>query len=139
MTMNLFIPPLGTEITLAEPWTFGLFREHRNETLIDMLGVTYPDQSGISYWDRQQQSVEVTLPVGAKLKVDRFYIKKGQGDYDSVTFFLKGSARPGYTNTYRDYDGRERTYKVPKKPVRFWAKLADVNKIVMEDSHAPEV
>lgn len=37
MPQQLFIPSLGTIITLAEEWQFKLFFEHRNETLLKAL------------------------------------------------------------------------------------------------------
>lgn len=37
--VNLCIPPLGTKIVLAEPWSFDLFWESRNEKLIETLGI----------------------------------------------------------------------------------------------------
>lgn len=126
MARNLFIPPLGTEITLAEDWTFDLYNEPRNETLIAAMGVSFPD---VIYYARAAQCHRVTLPAGSILKVDRFYIKKGQGAFDSVTFYLRGHSRPSYIWT--SASGRQ--YKMPKKPVRFWVKLHDANKIVMEE------
>lgn len=130
MPKNLFIPPLGTEITLAEPWTFDLYREFRNDSLISILGVKFPEAD---YYERLKQKESVTLPAGSVLKVDRLYIKKGQGDFDSVTFYLKGASKPGYKRSYVGGDGKERTYTVPKKAARFWVKLHDANKIAMVD------
>jgi len=127
MTRKLYIPPLGDEITLAEDWTFNLYNEHRNSTLVDVMNVTFPE---VDYYKRQHQYKPVTLPAGSVLKVDRIYIKKGQDAFNSVTFYLKGHSRPGYVWT--GHAGR--TYKMPKRSVRFWAKLADANKIVMEEA-----
>lgn len=83
----------------------------------------------VDYHVRSAQCRPVTLPAGSVLKVDRLYVKKGQGAFDSVTFYLKGHARPGYI--WMSVTGRK--YKMPKKPVRFWVKLHDANKIVMEE------
>lgn len=33
--MNIFIPDIGTKLTLTRPWTFDLWFEHRNEGLIE--------------------------------------------------------------------------------------------------------
>lgn len=129
MAKNLFIPPLGTEIVLAEPWTFDLFRESRNETLIETMGIEFPD---VNYYERSKQFETVTLPAGSVLKVDRIYVRKGQSSFDSVTFCLKGHSRPGYTWVGKRWDGRDWTYKVSARGVRFWVKLHDANKIVME-------
>lgn len=61
----------------------------------------------------------VTISSGSVLSFDRIYIRKGNEDYSSVTFFIKSSDTPGL-----DWK------KYSKK--RFWAKLKDVNKIEME-------
>lgn len=98
--MNLFIPPLGTEVVLAEPWTFLLHSEYRNFDALEYFKLY-----------ARAESHEVTVPEGTVLKIDRIYIRKGNKDFDSVTFFMKGT----------------------KKRVRFWAKLADVNKIIIKD------
>ncbi len=56
----------------------------------------------------------VTLPAGTILTVDRIYLKKGIGDYDSITFRI--------------------SHYPPDKKVkkRFWVKLKDANAIVGE-------
>lgn len=101
---TLFIPPLGTEIVLAEPWTFDLFRE--NFDLFEALDIEVLAYGCIS--------APVTLPAGTALKLDRIYIRKGKKDFDSVTFI---ATLPGYVRG--------------KRP-RFWAKLCDVNRIMCE-------
>jgi hypothetical protein len=55
-------------------------------------------------------AVEVTIPTGSIVSVDRIFIRKGMDDWSSLTFYLK--------------DHPDKTFK--KKP-RFWAKLADCN------------
>jgi len=127
--VNLCIPPLGTHIVLAEPWSFDLFCESRNEKLIETLGLktwvqepnTTAKWMGSWKWNIQQPEYgklikKVTLHRGSKLSVRRIYIRNGVSEYNSVTFSL---------------------IKVRKKkgePVnphgRFWAKLYDVNQIV---------
>lgn len=104
---NLFIPPLGTSFILAEDWTFPLHNEYRNYSLFEYL----------YYYDYKLDEggaliLEVTLAKGVSLKLDRIYIRKGVGDYDSVTFV---ASIPGYKN----------------KP-RFWVKLKDANNIKYE-------
>lgn len=106
---NLFIPPLGTSITLAQDWAFELHREHRNYDFFGHLGLQYPT------WDSKVESVSATLPAGTILKIDRIYIRKGQKDYDSVTFHVVNSKGKKVTNA------------------RFWVKLADANKIMLVD------
>lgn len=108
---NLFIPPLGTELELAEDWTFDLYGESRNWDFFERMGLDYPDHD--VNWE--PRCIETTLPAGSILKIDRIYIRKGQKDFDSVTFFLTFC----------------RGKKVTK--ARFWVKLEDANKIILKD------
>lgn len=115
MSRNLFIPPLGTEIELAQDWTFALYGESRNHDFFDYLKTAYlsPYSNSPMGCRWEMRSTEVTLPAGSVLKVDRIYIRKGQNDFDSVTFYLTRS------------NGK----KVTK--ARFWVKLEDANKIII--------
>ena len=123
---NLFIPPLGTEITLAEDWSFDLWNESRNDSLAEAIGIIW---QATDYDSRRIEQHNVTIPAGTTLKIDRIYIRKGQDDFDSVTFLWKGNKIPSKVVSY----GHGNVYKVPSKTVRFWAKLDDVNKILVID------
>ena len=128
MERQLYIPTIGDEVTLVNPWIFGLYHEYRNEKMIYYIfpgtrfnwrDMTLPSGEKSEYGSK---IADVELPKGAVLKVDRIYIRKGRGmkDYDSVTFILQS---------------------VPKKTVpeqkpfnrkpRFWAKLKDVNQMII--------
>lgn len=63
------------------------------------------------------------LPTDTVLSIDRIYIRKGSSDFSSVTFFLKSTSHPLF-------DRRQK--KLGKKPLRFWARLEDVNCIEFE-------
>jgi hypothetical protein len=85
-------------------------------------------------WNTQARKVgltyiKVTLPLGTILGVDRIYIRKGNKDYSSVTFFAKnlGSVK---VDISRWSSRKNKT--VNKKAIRFWAKLEDVNQIEFE-------
>lgn len=144
---QLYIPEIGDEIRLTMDWTFDLYNEYRNDSLMKFIGD--PRDSSYSIID----SRPCTIPTGEVLKVDRVYIRKGQGDFSSLTFLWKGMRVEGRTEDKTAYSitvdtlnpilppGHMRpakripyTYKVkiPAKPVRFWAKLADVNNIEFE-------
>lgn len=112
----LYIPPLGTELTLANDWTFNLHNEYRNETLIAALAVQFPK---VSYWDQNKQFHSVTLPAGLPLKVDRIYIRSGQSGFDSMTFSVlaKHVKNRSWPNS-RISGG-----------LRFWTSLEDANKL----------
>lgn len=170
---QLFIPEIGTELKLAEDWTFELHAEYRNQKMFERtpyhansisVGARYAEKEYILtkeqykvwedhveelynqctemmkskvktkfggwdqetdkfYWEERakfeeahraeyQEHVFMTIPKDAVLKVDRIYIRKGKGDYSSITF-------------YTQFPGE-------KKKVRFWAKLEDCNKIKFE-------
>ena len=110
--MRLLIPPLGTELELTEPWTFTLHGEHRNDKLAEKLRIAWTETIGQhpNGYRKVDRHAEVTLPAGTVLRVDRIYIRSGAGDFDSVTFRLNPRRRKVLTG-------------------RFWAKLADVNRL----------
>lgn len=124
--MKIFIPPLGTQLTLSAPWTFGLHQESRNRVLIEKLrdngGYFIPDpilNPDRSDWYKRYLNdgklCDFTLPAGAKLKVARIYIRAGAKSFDSVTFNLDLETPHGV-----------------KIKGRFWAKLDDVNKMEVD-------
>jgi hypothetical protein len=113
-TQRVMIPTVGQVLTLAENWTFTLHAEYRNFKFSEVIG-----QSWISNWyappgERDREARTVVLPAGTILKVARVYIRgtsHNARSFDSLTFTL---------------------VKVPEKKWkgRFWAKLADVNRMV---------
>jgi hypothetical protein len=136
---TLHIPTIGDEVTLAAPWKFTVHREYRNMSLIEWMGESRPGDQ-----------LPCTLPKGTKLRIDRIYIRRNLKEFDSVTFFLKDAKTVGRTeqrvarqmslkpgslpfglNGVDKYDVKEIPYtqKIPARPVRFWAKLADVNRM----------
>ena len=138
--MKFYIPEIGDEIRLLTDWTFNLHNESRNESLDKFLMVGFPPRS----WNNDPP-VPVTIPAGTILIIDRVYIRKGQGDFSSITFRWKGASNPGGFEEADDYrvivtPGTRTTptvygkkqVKVPKQPIRFWAKLTDVNEIECE-------
>lgn len=110
---KLYIPQLKDELELAADWQFPLHEEYRNLKLIQLIDPSYSGRGWPKY-DTLTGSYatriwNVGLPAGTKLIVDRVYIRAGGEDFSSLTFraVFKG------------------------KKVRFWAKLADVNTIVL--------
>lgn len=105
---QLFIPTIGSELILAADWSFKVFNETRNETLIRWMGKVVPSATRYSafplgeepradprdyewYEKSKARFITCTLPKGSVLRVDRIYIRRGLKDFDSVTFFLKGA------------------------------------------------
>ena len=135
--MNLYIPALGDVLKLSADWTFWLHWEHRNIKTWERFGLP---KANVSWWGDTSRSpfdsallqqfniisvpgtgyrhmmgfaVEIKLPVGTELTVDRIYIKKGQPSFNSVTFFIH--------KTSLQLKGRG--------ACRFWVKLDDVNRM----------
>ena len=136
--MKLYIPEIGAVIRLTQDWTFDLYNEDRNSSMMERMGDTRP----IAYYRQNKNfgSIPVTVPAGAELKLDRIYIRKGNSEYSSVTFLWMGerTCQKFVEESVRRYDGPYSWVDIPytsKKPgraVRFWAKLDDVNKIECE-------
>ena len=89
------------------------------------LGKARSDQ--YSYWSGDW-SIPFVLRAETELIIDRYYIRQGSGDFDSVTFrsncWMSALGDPLFTKKY--VNGRK------IKSIRFWAKLSDVNKMVGE-------
>ena len=189
--MNLYIPEIGDQLTLAENWKFKLYAESRNNDLGEYFGhyrfgydkwvnkstvpqirvpdyeVDYPDMNSfessnifglkrydhiahdkacreaeqrnpmfVQYhkeydeWHKRAKNeavefIEVELPAGTVLQVDRIYIRKGASDYSSITFYTKNL--PEIVIENRGWGGAKSKVK---KSLRFWTKLHDCNKII---------
>lgn len=105
--MKLYIPEIGDQFVLSSDWNFTLYCEYRNESLMKKNGWEF--KWGNTAGDKKP----LVMPKGTALKVDRIYIRKGNSDYSSLTFFI-GSG---------DWKG-----------CRFWAKLSDVNNIEFDET-----
>lgn len=119
--MRFLVPDIGTRIRLKEDWTFLLHREGRNVGMIMDIRVRYP-------WEKNEKGNDVysvALKAGTILKVDRIYIRKGVKDYSSITF----NVEKGHNSVICHANGE---HVFSKKGARFWAKLSDVNNMVVE-------
>jgi hypothetical protein len=110
---QLFIPPLGTELELGEDWSFPLFHEYRNRDFFTYQKLKYFP----TLQTRETDSEPSILPAGTRLKVYRIYIRRGQTNFDSVTFIMT-----------QDASGKKVTRQ------RFWVKLADANRMIIKDT-----
>lgn len=121
--MKLYIPQLGDRLQLIADWEFGLYNEVRNLSLMHLNN----DQR-LVHWSANSTSVPMIVPAGSILKVDRIYIRKGLDEFSSMTFFWEGMKVPAgmYPGRYSRNGDLE---KYAARPIRFWAKLEDVNKI----------
>ena len=122
---KLFVPACGDRITLAAPWSFNLYLEHRNVRFAEARGLYEPkpgerwgayEQDGSNRPTRLKK-VRCELPAGTELEFDRLYIRtfnksriQEGDDYDSVTFKVMKNGKAARNQ-------------------RFWAKLSDVCEI----------
>lgn len=111
--MRLYIPDIGDTLWLTEDWSFPLYDERRNEGLVKIVQPDYLERrpQRWRWYGDASRSYSCVLPSGTELTVARVYIRNGQEDYSSLTF------RIGHCPN-----------KAMRKK-RFWAKLADVNRI----------
>jgi hypothetical protein len=81
---------------------------------------------------RRELAVPVTMPMYTRLRVDRIYIRKGNSGFSSLTFYVTHSPlealRPTEFKKKVGTGGRR----------RFWAKLSDVQKAVVQRVAPPE-
>lgn len=126
--MKLYIPTVGDSIVLTADWHFDLYNEDRNETLMEFFNDKRPMSSR---WGNRvdMDSVPCMIPAGATLKVDRLYIRKGQGEFDSITFMWVGNSIPAKIVHGTNWRNEPITRRVAKKPIRFWVKLPCANNI----------
>lgn len=114
--MKLFIPQIGTEIKLSQPWAFDVHHEYRNHSLLQYL---YPADRLIT-WDDSVKT-PFTLPEGSVLKIYRIYVRRGKAEFSSITFTLSECPDPSLAPKKK---GGYRS-----KAVSFWVKLEDANRI----------
>ena len=70
------------------------------------------------YNSTPKKEIEIELPAGTILKVDRIYIRKGASEYSSISFFAM--------DLESHMVNKGKTERKNKSP-RFWAKLSDCN------------
>lgn len=121
--MRLFIPTIGQKLSLSSAWAFTLYNEYRNDVLRMAFGLDVPphytqthDRHGYVSSTINLAPVILTFPAGTVLKIERIYLRRGKGDYDSITFSVQ------YTGVEKD----------PKLKKRFWVKLEDANTIICD-------
>lgn len=138
--MKLYVPEIGDELTIEQDWHFDLHYEERNASLYAHLGFTDVALKLGSYsWNTKDPlPTSVALPAGTILKVERIYIRKGQDDFNSMTFVVPGIkvAVPFPHREYPKVNGKPdysakiiETVQTKNRPLRFWVKLEDANKI----------
>lgn len=158
MPQQLFIPHLGSQIILSQDWTFKLYFERRNSTLLaGMVGekkIAVP-YSWDSTWDRSSRDSLVSKLSEAGVRILTNDVDEdAMADMDSTHKVLAKRNTPFVyctlpDKTYLTFDrvyirrgvsGFDSvTFRTNKncpeanfRGRRFWAKLDDVNKIVCD-------
>jgi hypothetical protein len=108
--MKMYIPSIGDKIILSKDWTFTLFNEYRNNSLIEPL-------TQRRYHQVKETEFSFTLYASTVLTVDRIYIRKGNPEYNSITFLI-----PKQYNTIKYGNGK----------IRFWVKLKETENMEFE-------
>ena len=123
--VGLFVPDIGTKLRLAMPWNFRVYRERRNEHFLKWIH----DDPDFSPWKHYRavggtHDWLVRMEKGSVIICDRVYIRQGKGfeDFSSLTFRLEKGAQV-------TYNGKTFT---AKRNYRFWAKLREVNQLLVE-------
>lgn len=130
--MRLYVPEIGDILTLQEDWTFELYDEYRNDSVLSALKLR--DFTGGRYSHAPNSPFTVTFPAGTVLKVDRIYIRKGMSDFSSISFFIESSPLAELSSKAKNvvkesYIGGQHTISFKAGKKRFWAKLSDCNRI----------
>ena len=126
--MKLFIPTIGTKLRLTEDWTPTLIYETRNHDAWAAFELAnQPNDRWHSYRDRifLPGPGTISVPKDTTLIVDRIYIRKGAGEFDSITFVIVDS--PNKRLVTKKYGGT-----FTNRQCRFWVSLDDDNKIFAE-------
>jgi hypothetical protein len=149
--MKLLIPKLGTELTLIEPWTFTVYNERRNASLIKLLNLK-PSKPTAAFklskaqnWAVQANNFRRWYGRAATLADEQAYMEsewrftmEGR-ELDTHTFPAKSVLivdRIYIRQGQDDYDSvtfRSKYQQTGFGKVRFWAKLDDVNTMQVED------
>lgn len=158
---QLCIPRIGSVLVLAQDWTFKLYPEHRNTSLVRVFATE--DKEVDLYWSPWYGRHKDKDPLkkhlgedfnGAELCVEKAMTEEQLGDsyatYRATNsedkYYLKVTLPKGIAlkidriyirNGVQAFDSV--TFRIPKncpekrfRSVRFWAKLSDVNNIVYD-------
>lgn len=156
MPQKLFIPTLGSEIVLAEDWTFRLFFEGRNKGLIKALCPNksdhldkVADKHRIRSWGMRLEDWEGTDLVHCEKQLSAAELKLATRTHQATrshdNFYIMPNLPKGTVLAFSRIYIRQgveafnsvtlRTVSCPIKKLarkRFWVKLADANEIVCE-------
>lgn len=121
MSVTFYIPDIGDCVQLVEDWEFPVHLESRNYGLINCI----KPHAGFSL--DAASTLLAVFEAGTVLQIDRIYIRKGNSAWSSVTFYVKYAPNDVNRAKQGSADGSEQK----RKGCRFWAKLANVNEMVV--------
>lgn len=85
--MNVFIPPLGTRLTLTEDWHFNLPDHYQNEPLIKLLKAAPPGR--IRAPEHTNPTWPAVLPAGTELIIRTIDVRQAQNGWEKIAFSVK--------------------------------------------------
>jgi len=127
---DIFIPPLGAKLVLAEDWHFDLPGDHRNSTMMRLM---HP-KSPMNYFDKAVIEGNM-LAAGTELTVRTIDIRQGQRGHEVIAFSVKVGKKPA-TRFFVRLDCANKIVTVPA-PVKSNAAVAAIAYAleVCDDSH----
>jgi hypothetical protein len=87
--MNIFIPPLGTKLTLLEDWHFELPDEYLNHRMIAILKAAPPARDIV-----RNATWRAILPVGTELVIRTIDVRQAQNGFEKIAFSAKIGKNP---------------------------------------------
>lgn len=154
MSQKLFVPSLGTLLVLAEDWTFRLFFERRNDSLLNALAPLTAEAASRKYrwgcspedfdWGQSDYMVEYERAMSEEQLADSYksFRATNRNDNPFVRVTLPKGTQLSVDRIYVKRGGESfnsitfRTTKVGPEPKfrgkRFWVKLAEANEIVCD-------
>lgn len=125
--MKFNIPSIGDQVKLIKDWNAPIPVESRNDKFICLMDPSQHDnvKKNMWYWYEESKKpmsfVNVVIPKGTQLTVDRIYIRKGKKEFDSISFVVT------------ELPGKELGKKIFGIRARFWVKLAELKNLTFKE------
>ena len=164
--VGLYIPTIGSRLKLSSDLEFTLYAEYRNASIMDALGYTdyfshwslCDDRKRVEnlihearhfpsivpgFWtfdeEKHLYGLKVRIPHNTVLTVDRYYLRKGNSAFDSLSFNITYCPLPNLCpkNGFSTMGGKKASIPLVRgtaKRARFWMTLEDANKIQFDEN-----
>lgn len=103
---KIHIPQVGDEFKIIKNWSCKVFNEYRNAKVFEALSIDTAESN---------THIEITLPLGTVIRIERVYVRAPASSYDSVTLRIISSPIKSLAKA------------------RFWVKLSEINKLEFEE------